>query len=151
MDELVKLMNWLTINQKKTFRAQIWFFLGVSMEKKIFNLNPLIWNYLTQKKTTVLVVGFLTNRQFFCLSQNLVTSYLSSNKKKLKISKIKFSTKIKFCKNLRTNNLIDKKDEGLEWIFDRNFQSTTYITCFVILVLFLSIQPSLTKQHAIGL
>ena len=34
-----------------------------------------------------------------------------------KISKMKFGIKIKFCKSPGIDNLIDKKDGGLKWIF----------------------------------
>jgi hypothetical protein len=51
-------------------------------------------------------------------------------KKNWKISKMKFDIKIKFYKILGTSHLIDKKNEGLNWFFDRNFQSATYVTHF---------------------
>ena len=46
------------------------------------------------------------------------------------MSKMKFGIKIKFCKIQGTGHLIAKKDRGLKWIFDQNFQSATYITRF---------------------
>jgi poly(3-hydroxybutyrate) depolymerase len=71
-----------------------------------------------------------------------MTSSLSSNQK---ISKMKFCTRIEFCKIQEMGHLIAKKDGGLKLNFDLNFQFATYVTS----IRFLSIQQSLTKIHAI--
>jgi hypothetical protein len=46
------------------------------------------------------------------------------------MSKIMFGIKIKFCKSSGADNIIDKKDRGLNWIFNRYSQFITYITRF---------------------
>jgi hypothetical protein len=71
-------------------------FLGVFKVKKILNLNSSHHIKSFDTKTTIWVIGFLTNRDFFSKLE-LVTSSLFSNQKQKqdrKISKIKLGIKI---------------------------------------------------------
>ena len=64
--------------------------------------------------TIILVPEFLTIRHFLSSSWNLTISSLFFNKKKLKMSKMNFNTKVKFCKIQGTGYLIAKIHEGLK-------------------------------------
>jgi hypothetical protein len=89
--------------------------------------------------------GRIPHQRTLSLSRNLATSSISSNNKKWKISKMKFGTKIEFCKIQGTGHPLAKKDEGLKWIFYWNFQSATYVTRFFHFSPF-SFNPTISYQ-----
>jgi hypothetical protein len=58
-----------------------------------------------------------------------------------------FGIKIKFCKSSGADNIIDKKDRGLNWIFNRYSQFITYITRFFhFSPFFFQFDPPLQKK-----
>jgi hypothetical protein len=60
---------------------------------------------------------------------------------------MKFSIKIDFLKFRGTGYLLAKNNEELKCIFKANLKIAIYIACFLILVLYLSIQSFHTKKY----
>lgn len=87
-------------------------------------LTPLvIWNHLTKKKNNYFG-GQIPHQWTLSLSKSKSNDLpsLLQQKKRVKMSKIKFGIKIEFCKIQENGYLIAKINKGLKWIFDRNFQ-----------------------------